>query len=125
MSKRARLLRAFILLCTLAFMTYFALFERFFPLEVPEAIRGHGDHNLHMLAFFCLTVILLPGFRSVIGPLLFAVFVALALEVLQIWLPDRGANLDDLLASLGGIALGFVMVFAIRSVFQRFQQSLR
>ncbi len=116
---RENLLRTTILACALGFTIYFALFARFLPTDVPEYIRGNGDHNLHILAFFCLTILLLLGFRStkhLVQLVLFAALVAVALETIQIWLPDRGANLDDLVASLTGVGLGFITAIAVHTI---------
>ncbi len=97
---------------------YFAWFQHFFPTGLPEAVRGHGDHNLHMLAFFCLTVLLLPGWRSLMWPLLFMTFAAIVLEVAQIWFPNRGANVADLFASLTGVGLGFLAILAFQLAYR-------
>ncbi len=125
MSKNAKLLRALVFMCALGTTIYFALFQRFLPVALPESVRGTGDHHLHMLAFFCLTVIVLFASRSVMWPVLCVVSVATILEGLQIWFPERGANIEDLLASLSGIGLGVVAMMTLRTVMRRVRRQLR
>ena len=84
-------------------------------LVIPTKLFTTGsipDKEIHTLIFFCLSVILWLGLRL---PLMAQWAVLLILAVLTEWLqnfiPYRDASIDDLLANLLGIALGYGVIF--------------
>jgi glycopeptide antibiotics resistance protein len=40
--------------------------------------------------------------------------VSLAIELAQLWIPARAADVDDLLLNVGGAALGYAILFVLR-----------
>lgn len=83
------------------------------PLPDRRWLYGKNDLALHALAFFALslpTLALWPRFLTVI----YLVGLATAVEVAQFWLPRRNPGMDDILASLAGVALGAVVLLSLR-----------
>lgn len=94
-------------------LLYFGLATRFFPdFDPTEQLRGRGDRNLHILAFAVLTFLLAVGRHRYLPAVAFAVLAAILVESLQMYMPTRSADLNDLWASLKGVGLGFLISLA-------------
>lgn len=74
------------------------------PRPYPAFLRGVDDGLLHMLAFGALTACLVC-WRRLATALAAAVALAVAVEGLQALLPFRTSSIEDLVASLAGVAL--------------------
>lgn len=83
------------------------------PLPDRPWLHGKNDLALHGLAFFALSLPVLalwPRLMTVIA----LAGLATAVEVAQFWLPRRNPGMDDILASLAGVALGAVVLLSLR-----------
>jgi VanZ family protein len=83
--------------------------------QLPDhpALGGKNDLALHAAAFFALSLPLLMVWparrmRVTLGLLMLAV----GIEVIQFGLPRRNPGLDDVLASMAGVALAWALVGA-------------
>lgn len=74
----------------------------------PVDLSSSNDKSDHLLAFFSLTLLLrhgwpnLPPWRTVFGVML---GYGIAIELLQLLVPDRDGSLLDIVADLAGILL--------------------
>jgi VanZ family protein len=87
--------------------------------QLPDhpALRGKNDLALHVAAFLALSLPLLlawPARRMRVVAVLLG--LAVAIEVVQIWLPRRNPGLDDVLASMAGVLVG-LMALSRRLIF--------
>jgi VanZ family protein len=88
------------------------------PLPDHRWLHGKNDLALHALAFFALSLpvlTLMPRLVSVIG----LAGLAVAVELAQLWIPRRNPGVDDILASLVGVALGGAVVWGLHQLFGR------
>ena len=87
------------------------------PLPDHRWLHGKNDLALHALAFFALSLpvlALMPRLVSVIG----LAGLAVAVELAQLWIPRRNPGVDDILASLVGVALGGAVVWGLHRLFR-------
>ena len=99
----------------LAAVTVLALYPRL-QLPEPSAFQGSFDKVAHALAFFALALLGAGAWqrrRPLIGGL---VFYAVIFELSQWFSAGREVNINDTLASLVGLAIGFGLVVASRRV---------
>jgi len=100
-----------------ATLLYFGLATRFFPeFDPSQQLRGRGDGNLHIVAFTVLTFLLAIGRHRYLPAIAFCVLTAVLVESLQLYLPSRSADLNDLWASFKGVGLGFLLALAANIV---------
>jgi VanZ family protein len=89
------------------------------PLPDHPLLYGHNDLVMHVLAFIALsTIVLVLGYgwhRSVAGLIL----LAGAIELAQIFLPDRSADWLDFAGSVTGIALAAILAGGLRRIAAR------
>ncbi|MDA1165963.1 MAG: VanZ family protein [Planctomycetota bacterium] len=110
----------------MAFLTFLLLAEdpwslfRAFPNEATRILK-HGviDKVYHLLAYFSMTCVLMwyaaTGTRRTFYGVAAAVTLhAFATELLQHFVPERTADIDDLIANLMGVAAGVVAGMLIR-----------
>ena len=86
------------------------------PLPDRRWLHGKNDLFLHAAAFFVLALPVLtlwPRAGTVIG----LAGLAALVEVAQIWIPRRNPGLDDILASLAGVALGAGVLWSLAWIF--------
>jgi VanZ family protein len=81
--------------------------------QLPDhpALRGKNDLALHAAAFLVLSMPLLmalPARRTCVT--LGLLLLAVGIEVIQVWLPRRNPGLDDVVASMAGVALAWALV---------------
>ena len=72
-------------------------------------LRGYNDWLLHAMAFFALSLPLLPICRGWVV-LLGLTLLAATVEVAQFWMPRRNPGLDDVLAGVFGVLVGIILV---------------
>lgn len=86
------------------------------PLPDHPLLRGYNDLAMHVLAFIVLsTIVLLLGYgalRSIAGLIL----LAGAIEMVQMFLPDRSADWLDVAGSVTGIAIAAIPVWGLRRI---------
>lgn len=87
----------------------FATYSAFAPPNLVAAPRV-GDVALHAFAFFVLTTLLQMAYfsRQPLRTALCMLGYGLFIEVVQLWLPDRSAELKDLMVDVLGIAAGLL-----------------
>lgn len=92
---------------------YAVIFEG--PLPDHPCLRGKNDLALHFAAFFALSTPLLLIFRrdkTVVGLVLFAGLI----EIVQAFQVRRNADWADFAGGVAGIALGVIIVAAVRAI---------
>lgn len=92
---------------------YAVVFEG--PLPDHPFLRGKNDLALHFAAFFALSTPLLLILRrdiTVVGLVLFAGLI----EIVQAFQVRRNADLADFALGIAGIALGVIIVAALRAI---------
>lgn len=102
----ARLVLIALVVSAAAGIFYFGVYtDRALPDH--RLIHGINDLFFHVIAFWVLTFLLglILKLKTAIAV---NVVAALAIEFVQMFQPSRTASLDDLLASLAGVALGAV-----------------
>ena len=110
---RWKMIRVLLFLAAMGITIYYGLFGYFDPpFDFPSDIRGPSDRHLHMAAFACLSWLLLIYRKNVTLAVIAIAGLAIALELVQVWMPARTPSLQDLFASLGGVALGWVLAIA-------------
>jgi len=77
-------------------------------------IRQMLGNLLLLLPVGLLGPIALPWMDRWWRVLLAAILLSLAIEVAQLWIPDRAADVDDLLLNVAGAALGYAILVALR-----------
>ncbi|HEX9634498.1 MAG TPA: VanZ family protein [Candidatus Limnocylindria bacterium] len=78
-------------------------------------IRQMVGNLLLLLPVGLLGPIALPWMDRWRRVLLAAFALSLAIELAQLWIPDRAADIDDLLLNVGGAALGYAGFTALRA----------
>jgi glycopeptide antibiotics resistance protein len=96
----------------------------FIPLRTIGIYLANLDSGFWLRNLVGNLVLLLP--LGLVGPivlpwmdrwwrvLLVAVGTSLAIEVAQLWVPDRSADVDDLLLNVAGAMLGYAMLSLLR-----------
>ena len=96
----------------------------FIPLRTIGIYLANLDSGFWLRNLVGNLVLLLPV--GLIGPIVFpwmdrwwrvlpaAVALSLAIEVAQLWVPDRSADVDDLLLNVVGAMLGYAMLSVLR-----------
>jgi glycopeptide antibiotics resistance protein len=77
-------------------------------------IRQMVGNLLLLLPFGLLGPIALPWLDRWWRVLLAAFALSLAIELAQLWIPDRAADVDDLLLNVAGAALGYAILSLLR-----------
>ena len=77
------------------------------------------DYLLHALIYLPLPLILFYGRRSIAGSgairlIFLSVFIPVLFEILQMAIPYRSFNINDMIANCFGVVLGWVLVVALR-----------
>ena len=76
-------------------------------------IRQAVGNLLFLLPLGLLGPIALPGMNRWWRVLLVATALSLAIEVAQLWIPDRAFDVDDLLLNVVGAALGYAIFIVL------------
>jgi len=90
----------------------------------PQAVQinvENGDKILHLLAFLALTLIPVITFdktRNIAFGVLFVAAIAVGIEVMQLYVPTRYADIIDVAYDGIGIALGIIIGWSLRGVYQ-------
>jgi len=83
-----------------------------------HVIKLRGDYFLHMLVYLPMVLLLFLSCKRWNWWLLgVALVIAAGLEFVQMWLPYRSFNINDLIANVAGVVLGtaiFPLVVRIR-----------
>lgn len=77
-------------------------------------LRNLVGNLLLLLPIGLVGPIVVPWLDRWLRVLLAAVAISLAIEVGQLWVPDRSADVDDLLLNVVGAMLGYVIFTALR-----------
>jgi glycopeptide antibiotics resistance protein len=77
-------------------------------------IRQMVGNLLLLLPVGLLGPVALPWLDRWWRVLLAAFALSLAIELAQLWIPDRAADVDDLLLNIAGAALGYAMLSLLR-----------
>ena len=77
------------------------------------------DYLLHALIYLPLPLILFYGRRSIAGSgairlIFLSVFIPVLFEILQMVIPYRSFNINDMMANCFGVVLGWVLVLVLR-----------
>jgi len=77
------------------------------------------DYLLHALIYLPLPLIMFYGRRSIAGSgairlIFLSVFIPVLFEILQMVIPYRSFNINDMMANCFGVVLGWVLVLALR-----------
>jgi VanZ family protein len=103
-----------ILLCA---AVVFTLYEATMPNPFRSPVTDNSDKFLHALAFFTLAFLADMSFPSVklfLRKLIFLLFFGIFIELVQVYLPWRSAEMMDLVADGAGMVLYFVPVSVVR-----------
>ncbi len=84
------------------------------PLHVPQVNPDWGDKVNHAAAFAVLFVAGYKAYHSAFRLWVWLVAYGMFIEVLQSFLPFRFASAEDVVADVAGIALGQLVVTALR-----------
>jgi len=85
----------------------------------PEVFKIRLDFLLHFAAYFLICMYYLAGqkkglFLFTANPLtkfvLLVLFLAIAAELVQLWVPERAFNVFDLVSNVGGVIAGMGIV---------------
>lgn len=103
-----------------------AYFGVIFEGQLPDhpVLRGKNDLVLHALAFLVLSsaTMLILRWRYAVPVL---IGLAGAVEIIQLFLPDRSGNVVDFLASVLGVAVAWIILAAIpagiRATFSKYR----
>ena len=76
-------------------------------------IRQAVGNLLFLLPLGLLGPIALPGLDRWWRVLLAAAALSLAIEIAQLWIPDRAFDVDDLLLNVLGATLGYALFFVV------------
>lgn len=112
---------AFALYATVALLLVVTLYYGvMFQGQLPDhpVLRGQNDLFLHFIAFLALTIpvrLLFPRWPS------FAALTSLAgaIEIIQIFQPDRNADFNDFSASFSGVLVGAAFLALLQRGIQR------
>ncbi|EFL89127.1 VanZ-like family protein [Ahrensia sp. R2A130] len=116
-NRKWRWARYIAIIVTFSVLLYFGLAAKFFPeFDPTEQLRGRGDQNLHILAFAVLTFLIAVGRHRYLPAIAFCVLAAILVESLQMYLPSRSADPNDLWASIKGVGIGFLVALAVNIV---------
>jgi len=78
------------------------------------------DKLAHIIFFFCLTLMMVSGFRfKVVYTTVLVLLIGVLDEVHQVWLPGRFPGLDDWFADAVGIGLAIGLVFVRKTFFRK------
>jgi glycopeptide antibiotics resistance protein len=80
----------------------------------PFWIRQAIGNVLFLLPIGLLGPIALPALDRWWRILLVAVLISAAVEVAQLWIPERSADVDDVMVNVAGAALGFLVYRTVR-----------
>lgn len=69
---------------------------------------------LLLLPLGLLGPVVLPWMDRWVRVLVAAVTFSVAVEIAQLWIPDRSADVDDVLLNVGGALLGYVILRIVR-----------
>ena len=117
---RWKMIRVLLFLAAMGITIYYGLFGYFDPpFDFPSDIRGPSDRHLHMAAFTCLSWLLLIYRKKITVAVIAIAGLAVALELVQVWMPERTPSFQDLFASLAGVALGCVLAMACNRFLMR------
>ena len=96
----------------------------FIPLRTIGIYLANLDSGFWLRNLVGNLVLLLPV--GLVGPIVFpwmdrwwrvllaAVALSLAIEVAQLWVPDRSADVDDILLNVAGALLGYAILWVLR-----------
>jgi glycopeptide antibiotics resistance protein len=75
----------------------------------PFWVRQAIGNLLFLLPIGLVGPFALPALDRWWRMLLLAILISAAVEVAQLWIPDRSADVDDVMVNVAGAALGFLM----------------
>ena len=82
------------------------------PIETPFSDKGN-----HFIAFATLTLLILYGYRvSYLKASILMLFYGIWIEITQLFLVDRYAELMDIVADVVGILIGLVMFYILKKL---------
>ena len=94
-----------------------------FSSRAPSIEFDNADKWQHLAAFFalsaCASLSMAPGWRGTLGASLSMLAFGVFIEVVQMFLPARSAEWQDVLVDAAGIALGLLAVTAARRLWPR------
>lgn len=88
----------------------------------PESFNIRLDHLLHLLVYFLICMYYLFGIckgftlfekNELLNFVLFTLILAIITEVVQIWVPERGFNVFDLISNIAGIGFGILIIMLV------------
>lgn len=86
-------------------------------------IHLRGDYFLHMLVYLPILMLMVLSFQKwKWGMLVVALLLGAGLEFIQMALPYRAFNINDLLANVGGVVIGAGVAYAYKT-FTRIKKS--
>jgi VanZ family protein len=103
-----------ILLCAAVVFTFYEA-TILNPFQSPAT--DNSDKFLHALAFFSLAFLAdlsFPSGKLFLRKLIFLLFFGIFIELVQVYLPWRSAEMMDLVADFAGMALYFIPVSVVR-----------
>jgi len=95
----------------------FTLYEATMPNLFQAPATDNSDKLLHALAFFTLaflTDLSFPAQKLLLRKLIFLLFFGILIELVQVYLPWRSAEMMDIVADSAGMVLYFVPVSVVR-----------
>ena len=98
-----------------------SLWFAFKPQPLKLGISQDEDKLMHLLAFMTLSLLPILIFSKplyTIWSMVFVFFIGVVIEVIQAFLPTRGAQLSDIVFDALGIAIGGLIGLSIRQIYQ-------
>lgn len=110
-----------LLVLTWVAMIATSLWFAFKPQPLKLGISQDEDKLMHLLAFMTLSLLPILIFSKplyTIWSMVFVFFIGVVIEVIQAFLPTRGAQLSDIVFDALGIAIGGLIGLSIRQIYQ-------